>query len=106
MEEEGTCIEHVRLLRGCALGVSRQRHVYTQGIISFFFCYLLQVLLSPTCDKSLLESTCSLIHAYAVGRDMEEALSCVRKMKEEGIEMSLVTYSVIVGGFSKAGNAE
>ncbi|KAF2557584.1 hypothetical protein F2Q68_00014715 [Brassica cretica] len=34
----------------------------------------------------------SLIHAYAVGRDMEE-----------GIEMSLVTYSVIVGGFSKAG---
>ncbi|KAH0907923.1 hypothetical protein HID58_039750 [Brassica napus] len=48
----------------------------------------------------------SLIHAYAVGRDMEEALSCVRKMKEEGIEMSLVTYSVIVGGFSKAGNAE
>ncbi|KAG2286376.1 hypothetical protein Bca52824_045980 [Brassica carinata] len=25
---------------------------------------------------------------------------------EEGIEMSLVTYSVIVGGFSKAGNAE
>ncbi|WZZ46289.1 hypothetical protein YC2023_042548 [Brassica napus] len=37
----------------------------------------------------------SLIHAYAVGRDMEE-----------GIEMSLVTYSFIVGGFSKAGNAE
>lgn len=50
--------------------------------------------------------SCSLIHAYAVGRDMEEALSCVRKMKEEGIEMSLVTYSVIVGAFSKAGNAE
>ncbi|KAF2615181.1 hypothetical protein F2Q70_00012932 [Brassica cretica] len=25
---------------------------------------------------------------------------------EEGIEMSLVTYSFIVGGFSKAGNAE
>jgi hypothetical protein len=37
---------------------------------------------------------------------MDEALSCVRKMKEEGIEMSLVTYSVIVGGFSKAGHAE
>lgn len=50
--------------------------------------------------------TCSLIHAYAVGRDMEEALSCVRKMKEEGIGMSLVTYSIMVGGFAKVGNAE
>ena len=49
---------------------------------------------------------CSLIHAYAVGRDMGEALHCVRKMKEEGIEMSLVTYSIIVGGFAKVGNAE
>lgn len=39
----------------------------------------------------------SLTHAYAVGRDMEEALSCVRKMKEEGIEMSLVTYSIQIG---------
>ena len=37
---------------------------------------------------------------------MEEALSCVRKMKEEGIEMSLVTYSIIVGGFAKIANAE
>ena len=50
--------------------------------------------------------SCSLIHAYAVGRDMEEALSCVRKMKEEGVEMSLVTYSIVVGGFAKIGNAE
>lgn len=49
---------------------------------------------------------CSLIHAYAVGRDMEEALNCVRKMKEESIEMSLVTYSIIVGGFAKVGDAE
>ncbi|BBG96857.1 pentatricopeptide repeat-containing protein, partial [Prunus dulcis] len=48
----------------------------------------------------------SLIHAYAVGRDMEEALSCVRKMKEEGIEMSLVTYGIMVGGFAKVGNAD
>jgi hypothetical protein len=37
---------------------------------------------------------------------MEEALSCVRKMKDEGIEMSVVTYSIIVGGFAKMGNAE
>lgn len=37
---------------------------------------------------------------------MEEALLCVRKMKEEGIEMSLVTYSIIVGGFAKVGNVE
>jgi hypothetical protein len=37
---------------------------------------------------------------------MEEALSCVRKMKDEGIEMSLVTYSIIVGGFAKVGNAK
>ncbi|XP_021895911.1 pentatricopeptide repeat-containing protein At5g04810, chloroplastic-like [Carica papaya] len=37
---------------------------------------------------------------------MEEALSCVRKMKEEGIEVSLVTYSIIVGGFAKVNNAE
>ncbi|KAL6327488.1 hypothetical protein AAG906_021561 [Vitis piasezkii] len=37
---------------------------------------------------------------------MEEALSCVRKMKEEGIEMSLVTYSILVGGFAKIANAE
>lgn len=49
---------------------------------------------------------CSLIHAYAVGRDMEEALSCVRKMKEEGIELSLVTYSILVGGFARIGNVE
>lgn len=51
-------------------------------------------------------NVCSLIHAYAVGRDMEEALNCVRKMKDEGIEMSIVTYSIIVGGFAKLGNAE
>jgi len=51
-------------------------------------------------------NVCSLIHAYAVGRDMEEALHCVRKMKDEGIEMSIVTYSIIVGGFAKVGNAE
>jgi len=37
---------------------------------------------------------------------MEEALSCVRKMKEEGIEMSLVTYSILVGGFARVGNVE
>ncbi|KAK6156245.1 hypothetical protein DH2020_010493 [Rehmannia glutinosa] len=47
-----------------------------------------------------------LIHAYAVGRDMEEALSCVRKMRDEGIEMSLVTYSILVGGFAKIGNVQ
>lgn len=49
---------------------------------------------------------CSLIHAYAVGRDMEEALCCVRKMKDEGIELGLVTYSVLIGGFAKVGNIE
>lgn len=49
---------------------------------------------------------CSLIHAYAVGRDMEEALSCVRKMKEERVEMTLVTYSILVRGFAKIGNIE
>lgn len=37
---------------------------------------------------------------------MEEALSCVRKMKDEGIEMSLVTYSILVGGFAKVGDTE
>jgi pentatricopeptide repeat protein len=47
-----------------------------------------------------------IIHAYAVGRDMEEALHCVRKMIDEGIEMSIVTYNIIVGGFAKVGNAE
>ncbi|GMP62582.1 hypothetical protein CsSME_00024633 [Camellia sinensis var. sinensis] len=46
----------------------------------------------------------SLIHAYAVGRDMEEALAFVRKMKDEGIEMSLVTSSILVAGFAKVGN--
>ncbi|XP_028123183.1 uncharacterized protein LOC114320255 isoform X1 [Camellia sinensis] len=45
-----------------------------------------------------------LIHAYAVGRDMEEALAFVRKMKDEGIEMSLVTSSILVAGFAKVGN--
>ncbi|KAL0299127.1 UNVERIFIED_CONTAM: Pentatricopeptide repeat-containing protein, chloroplastic [Sesamum radiatum] len=54
----------------------------------------------------LLRGLRSLIHAYAVGRDMEEALSCVRKMRDEGIEMSLVTYSILVGGFAKIGNVE
>lgn len=49
---------------------------------------------------------CSLVHAYAVGRDMEEALCCVRKMKDEGIELSLVTYSILIGGFAKVGNIE
>lgn len=37
---------------------------------------------------------------------MEEALSCVRKMKNEGIEMSLVTYSILVGGFARVGNTK
>lgn len=37
---------------------------------------------------------------------MEEALSCARKMRDEGIEMSLVTYSIIVGGFARVGNVE
>lgn len=54
----------------------------------------------------LIYLLCSLIHAYSVGRDMEEALSCVRKMKEEGIELSLVTYSILVGGFARVGNVE
>lgn len=49
---------------------------------------------------------CSLIHAYAVGRDMDEALLCVKKMRDEEIEMSLVTYSIIVGGFARVGNVE
>ena len=30
----------------------------------------------------------------------------MRKMKEEGIEMSLVTYSILVGGFARVGNVE
>ncbi|KAD6796702.1 hypothetical protein E3N88_07598 [Mikania micrantha] len=34
---------------------------------------------------------------------MEEALSCVRKMKDEEIELTLVTYSILVGGFAKIG---
>lgn len=37
---------------------------------------------------------------------MEEALSCVRKMRDEGIQMSLVTYSIVVGGFARVGNVE
>lgn len=37
---------------------------------------------------------------------MEEAITCVRKMKDEGIEISVVTYSIIVGGFAKVGNVE
>lgn len=37
---------------------------------------------------------------------MEEALSCVRKMKDEGVEMTLVTYSILVGGFAKVSNAK
>lgn len=49
---------------------------------------------------------CSLTYAYTVSRDMEEALTCVRKMKDEGIEISVVTYSIIVGGFAKVGNVE
>ncbi|KAK6135930.1 hypothetical protein DH2020_030313 [Rehmannia glutinosa] len=37
---------------------------------------------------------------------MEEALSCVRKMRDEELEMSLVTYSILVGGFAKIGNVQ
>lgn len=37
---------------------------------------------------------------------MDEALACVRKMKNECIELTLVTYSIIVMGFSKVGNIE
>lgn len=37
---------------------------------------------------------------------MEEALSCVRKMEDEGIELSLVTYSILVGGFAKVGDVK
>ena len=37
---------------------------------------------------------------------MEEALSCVRKMNDEGVEVTLVTYSILVGGFAKVGNVE
>lgn len=37
---------------------------------------------------------------------MDEALSCVRKMTDEGIEVTLVTYSILVGGFAKVGNVE
>nr|GMD52784.1 pentatricopeptide repeat-containing protein At5g04810, chloroplastic [Ipomoea batatas] len=48
----------------------------------------------------------NLTYAYTVSRDMEEALTCVRKMKDEGIEISVVTYSIIVGGFAKVGNVE
>lgn len=58
------------------------------------------------CSRNNRFDLCSLIHAYAVGRDMEEALSCARKMRDEGIEMSLVTYSIIVGGFARVGNVE
>lgn len=35
---------------------------------------------------------------------MEEALFCVRKMKDEGIELTLVTYSVLIGGFARVGD--
>ncbi|KAL6495095.1 hypothetical protein OROGR_030777 [Orobanche gracilis] len=33
-------------------------------------------------------------------------MSCVRKMRDEGIEISLVTYNILVGGFAKTGNVE
>ncbi|KAL5976477.1 hypothetical protein ACLOJK_020810 [Asimina triloba] len=50
--------------------------------------------------------SCSLVNAYAVARDMRGALSCVEEMKDEGIEMTVVTYSVLIKGFNNIGDAE
>lgn len=37
---------------------------------------------------------------------MRGALSCVEEMKAENIQMSLVTFSILVKGFASVGNIE
>eukprot|EP00268_Persea_americana_P064559 TRINITY_DN8517_c0_g1_i1.p1 TRINITY_DN8517_c0_g1~~TRINITY_DN8517_c0_g1_i1.p1 ORF type:complete len:395 (+),score=88.17 TRINITY_DN8517_c0_g1_i1:43-1185(+) len=48
----------------------------------------------------------NLVNAYAVARDMRGALACVEEMKDEDIEMSVVTYSILIKGFNNIGDAE
>lgn len=37
---------------------------------------------------------------------MRGALACVEEMKDEDIEMSVVTYSILIKGFNNIGDAE
>ncbi|CAN6444939.1 unnamed protein product [Victoria cruziana] len=48
----------------------------------------------------------NLVHAYAVARDMQAAVACVQEMKSEDIEMTLVTYSIIIAGFANVADAK
>ena len=48
----------------------------------------------------------SLIHAYAVARDMKGAISCFTEMVDEGIKPTIATYCILISGFGKEGNAE
>lgn len=41
-----------------------------------------------------------------MARDMRGALACVEEMKDEDIEMSVVTYSILIKGFNNIGDAE
>jgi leucine-rich PPR motif-containing protein len=37
---------------------------------------------------------------------MRGALSCVEEMKSEGLEMTVVTYSILIAGYGKTNDAE
>lgn len=50
--------------------------------------------------------SCSLVHAYAVARDMRGALSCIDEMRTEGVELTVATYSILIAGFAKVLDAE
>lgn len=41
-----------------------------------------------------------------VAGDMRGALSCVEEMKSEGIEMTVVTYSILISGYGKTNDAQ
>lgn len=48
----------------------------------------------------------SLIHAYAMARDMRAAVVCFEEMEAEGISPNAATVSVIISGYARLGNVE
>lgn len=48
----------------------------------------------------------SLVHAYAVARDLRGAVACVEEMEADGIVPNAATFSVIISGYGRLGDAK
>ena len=95
-----------RLVKTLQWGYHLVKHVENFPAFASGFLICLLIFYTYVVYFNVVCSFYSLIHAYAVARDMKGAISCFTEMVDEGIKPTIATYCILISGFGKEGNAE